>query len=494
MRLPLSFHQLCLAASLPILARAATCGTTTINSQEDARAARTACANITGDLVLGGGAGGEIVLDGITNIAGSLQNDGDSAITSVSSSTLVSIGVNATFRGLGSLQNIAFPNLTTVGTLVQDSDRVANGSVVLEDLPALATTNFQNLANLGEYRAISLPKWAEDECGPYRGDAQPGRGPSIIEVRDVALNSSDGLCILYAETNVDSITISGYAQPTIRLNQNSTQRISITSDGSGSVDFNTAHVGTANITGVKSLAVRVLTDNTIGSLRVQNSTFEYIDQYLRDYHPIRALAIDGNPNLDRFPYYAPSWFDWTVVPRDSGPIYDSIELRGVPALYLHPNSTHLTDDTDVDGYLNNDWYNGYCTTGRACMANMTSVVIEGNVTNDFFEDFIFAFWSNASGRSFWSDAADKIDIRQHGRVWERFEVSSAAAGFDCARLDRLRGVGLFAGAYSCNGETAPVTRDAWAAAEAAAANSSSTVRMFVGWGWAALIAAVVIVL
>ncbi|KAI0537055.1 hypothetical protein GGR58DRAFT_527693 [Xylaria digitata] len=452
------------AVSLPVLARAAVCNTTIINSQEDAKAIRTACANITGDLVLGSEASREIILDGITNIFGSLRNDGDSAITSISSSTLSAIWVNATFRGLSSLQSITFPNLIAVGTLSQDRSILANGSVVLEDLPALETTSLESLTNLGEYRVIALPKWTEDECGPYERDNQTSRGPSAIEIRDVAFKGPHGPCVLSAQTNVDSITISGYTHPTISLYQNSTKSIAITGNG------------------ISSLTVNVLTENTIDELEVRNSTFEFIDQYLREYHPIRALVIDNNPNLTKFPNYELSWFDWTVVSPRSGPIYDTIELRGVPSLYLRPKSTHLTNDTNVDGYLNKDWYNGYCTTGSACMANMTSVIIDGNITNDFFEDFIFAFWSNASRKSFWSDAENKIDIRHHGRVWERFEINSTDPTFNCARMDRLRDVGLFPGEYSCNGKTVPVTRDAWAAA----AKESSATQLFIGWVWVAL--------
>ncbi|KAF2965811.1 hypothetical protein GQX73_g7769 [Xylaria multiplex] len=482
MRLLLSLHQLYLAVSLPVLARAAICNTIIINSQEDAKDTRTACTNITGDLVLGSEASGEIILDGITNIFGSLRNDGDSAITSISSSTLSAIWVNAAFQGLSSLQSIAFPNLITVGTPDQDRGIIANGSVVLEDLPALETTNLEGLTNIGEYHVIALPKWTEDECGLYERDIQTSQGPSVIEIRDVAFQGPYGPCVLITQTNVDSITISGYAHPTISLYQNSTKSISITGDGNSSVKLGTAFIGSAAISGTSSLTVDVVTKNAIDELEVRNSTFEFIDQYLREYHPIRALVIDNNPNLTKFPNYELSWFDWTVVSPEAGPIYDSIELRGVPSLYLHPNSTHLTNDTNVDGFLNKDWYNGYCTTGRACMANMTSVIIDGNITNDFFEDFIFAFWSNASRKSFWSDAENKIDIRYHGRVWERFEINSTDPTFNCARIDRLRDVGLFPGEYSCNGKTVPVTRDAWAAA----AKDSSATQLFIGWVWTAL--------
>ncbi|KAK7959940.1 uncharacterized protein PG986_004794 [Apiospora aurea] len=164
----------------------------------------------------------------------------------------------------------------------------------------------------------------------------------------------------------------------------------------------------------------------------------------------------------------------------------TLVLRDLLRTYLHPNTTHgdrYPDGGGIDSHGREEWVDGYCRTGGLeegwhhtnlrhdrCMADFETVAPEGNISNDFFEDFQFAFWGRGGDNfeTFRHEAraiGSQIDIWKHGRVAERFEVVWTDPGLNCSAMDELRGVALFPGVYSCNRRTAPVRRDAGAEAE-----------------------------
>ncbi|KAH9905917.1 hypothetical protein F4778DRAFT_727915 [Xylariomycetidae sp. FL2044] len=481
------FGKLLLIASLTPTILAADCDTVTL----DAKNAQTSCKSIAGDLVLADQADGEISLGDLEEIGGSLRSDGNSSITELSAPMLHTVKGNLTLQGLSSLRNISLPSLQDIGT-GNDAESWTDGSLTLEDLTVLETVILSEVRRIGELHAINLPQWEDARSFGYASDEDTDRvTPKVTEIRDVAVSN---LLYLYLydgqeqNDNARSITISGVDNvDSINISRNYTGRISIAGNGTTTAAIGGTHAGQVEIAGVGALS---LTGQTIDAITISDSSLVKLG--VGEQLDIAKLVIQNNANFTGFeraprswyddPRIANSWFDW-VAPVAAGggaylsnvPIARGLELYDLPALYLYPNTTHLQDDSDVDGSGNSNWYNGYCVSagyggksGR-CMGNMTTVVLNGNITNDFFEDFIYAFWSNVSVRSFWSSDSDyRADIRLHGRVTERFELNSTVPDFDCGRLDALRDVGLFAGEYSCNGNTAPITRDAWAAAASGA--------------------------
>jgi hypothetical protein len=104
---------------IPGIARAASCGSTTITSQIDADALNNACPTVTGDVTLATNATGNISLDGIRVINGNLASesctDNCFSLTSLSSSTLVSVSQNMSLISLSGLTSVSLPGLQVIG-------------------------------------------------------------------------------------------------------------------------------------------------------------------------------------------------------------------------------------------------------------------------------------------------------------------------------------------------------------------------------------------
>jgi hypothetical protein len=175
--------------------------TATINSQADATALAS-CSTISGSIVVGSTASGDISIDGPTEITGDLAVQNATEITSLSSSTIGTIGGTFTldtltllstlqfsalqtvetisWSALPNLGAITFPNgeittshITITNTFLSSLDGLATGVISTLDInnnPDLTSANFTitsitsslNLAANGKATAFSFPQlhWA----------------------------------------------------------------------------------------------------------------------------------------------------------------------------------------------------------------------------------------------------------------------------------------------------------------------------------------------
>ncbi|KAK6836986.1 GPI-anchored cell wall organization protein-domain-containing protein [Apiospora arundinis] len=491
---PLSRHNLLLAGFL-LLGGAVCdynpkhCDELIIHSQADVDNAigSKGCQVIDNDVVLASDATGEIALDGIDFISGALRNEKGSQVTAIRNEKIWEIDGDLLLRDMPKLQTVKFKELLTVGGWA--GFRSARGKVHFENLPALSELDLWELNILGEFHAINLPLLKNIA----QRDQTTGFSPCIIELRDIGMSRTSRLPMLYSQfttsTHVNSVMMSNSHRGAehgssdglkdIFITHNHTGNIDLALDGDAAVEIGSKYVDRATISGVSKLWVAGTSVEELvvrDSPRLTNISHSgVVNLDVQDCPAFERFGSGWGANLDSG--LGNSWFDWTAPTSllSHAVASRSLVLRNLTSMYLHPDTTHLKNATG------HDWSSGYCKYGgnfdpdfkdadprpsSRCMGNMTTVVLEGNITNDFFEDFLFAFWSRGVANSFWnSDAGKRIDIRGHGRVTERFEIASTDPSFNCTAMDELRDVGLFPGKYSCNGKTAPMTRDAWAEAE-----------------------------
>jgi hypothetical protein len=165
------------------LAAAASCGSSTIASQSDADVLNTACATVTGDVILASNAAGVVNFDGIQVIDGNLVSDSCSSncssFTSLSSSTLTSVSQNITFQNLPGLGSVSFPGLQNVG-----------GQFYLDSLPNLQNLSIHSLSSVGQFHLGFAAKLVSmDLIGMQK---VTGQDPSI-EVISIGLSALQGL-------------------------------------------------------------------------------------------------------------------------------------------------------------------------------------------------------------------------------------------------------------------------------------------------------------
>ncbi|KAK7993209.1 ash2-trithorax family protein [Apiospora arundinis] len=423
------------------------------------------CQVIDNDVVLASDATGEITLDGIDFISGALRNENGSQVTAIRNEKIWEIDGDLILRDMPKLQTVKFKDLLTVGGWA--GFRSARGKVHFENLPALSELNLWELNMLGEFHAINLPL-----KNIAQRDQTSGFSPRIIELRDIGMSRTSRLPMLYSQfttsTHVNSVMMSNSHRGAEHGSSDGLKDIFITHNHTGNIDLALRRRRRGRDR-FQELVVR-------DSPRLTNISHSgVVNLDVQDCPAFERFGSGWGANLDSG--LGNSWFDWTAPTSllSHAVASRSLVLRNLTSMYLHPDTTHLKNATG------HDWSPGYCKYGgnfdpdfkdaeprpsSRCMGNMTTVVLEGNITNDFFEDFLSAFWSRGVAKSFWSgDASKRIDIRGHGRVTERFEIASTDPGFNCTAMDELRDVGLFPGNYSCNGKTAPMTRDAWAEAE-----------------------------
>ncbi|KAK8096592.1 protein ecm33 [Apiospora kogelbergensis] len=447
------------------------CDSIIVHSQVDIDSAiGSGCSNIDGDVVLASDATGELSLDGINSIAGALRNENGSQVTAIRNQKIWQIDGQLILREMPKLETVSFRNLLAVGDWA--SYRTTVGQVAFENLGALSSLDLYELNILGEFHLVNLPLLKNFT---QRG-SEFGSRPRTIELRDIGVSNLMAMRLLNNDyrrsSQAESVTISSSSTAEhsnssppgglheIYISHNYTGRIDLDLDGDADVHITSNYVDRAAVSGARNLSIGA--SHAVGEL----------------VSSVANLDVQDCPAFERFRYIGNSWFDWTAP---TGRLADavasrSLVLRNLTSMYLHPDTTHRNNATDIDGAGHEVWSNGYCKYGgerdryyqdssTRCMGNLTSVVLEGNITNDFFEDFLFAFWSRGVAKSFFSDDAKaRTDIRWHGRVTERFEITSTDPSFNCTAMDELRDVGLFPGKYSCNGKTAPMSRDAWAEA------------------------------
>jgi len=104
--------------------------TATINSAADATALAS-CSTVTGDILIGTGASGIIAIDGPQQVTGDLICQDAGALTSLTSTSINSIGGNFTLQNLTLLSTLQFNALTEVGAI---------SWITLPALPSLTMT------------------------------------------------------------------------------------------------------------------------------------------------------------------------------------------------------------------------------------------------------------------------------------------------------------------------------------------------------------------
>ncbi|KAJ5355449.1 Protein ecm33 [Penicillium cataractarum] len=98
------------------VAFAASCGDTTISSQSDADGIAT-CTKIKGDVTISKSFSGSLSISGVESITGSIICNGGENVTDITAASLTSIGDAFDLEGLTRLTQLAFAELTTVGSI-----------------------------------------------------------------------------------------------------------------------------------------------------------------------------------------------------------------------------------------------------------------------------------------------------------------------------------------------------------------------------------------
>lgn len=308
-------------------------------------------------------------------------------MTNLSSSTLKRISGSLTIQNAAHLQAVYLPELRQVGKREPD-ETFSGGTITLEDLPELTQVRFESIRLVGGFRAIKLPKWKEitpawNSFWIASSETDGLRG--FLEIQDVGLKDLKKLRAINSETRTDGGTqlneITIRDNPNLRdlkVYYNYTKTLTIVGNGDLSLSLLPEYIDVANITGVRSLA-----PGTVAKLTARNNTFETLGS---PFTFISDLIIDDNANFKGFDHGGGSWIEWTAHNELAGAInyLTSIQLTRVPALNLAPNLPSLGEDvTYVDG---STWPETYCdrgTTAGVCMRNMSTVIIEGNVSNGF---------------------------------------------------------------------------------------------------------------
>lgn len=203
-------HGLLLASFLLLFGAASAdynpvgCGSRTVHSQADVDAAvgDRGCQNIDEDVVLASDATGDISLDGITTIGGSLRSENGSQVTALRNKQIWEISGDLLLWDMSKLQTLDFKNLLSVGRFKEV------GNVVLENLPVVAKIDLYELYGFYEFHAVQLPALQE-----FWQMQTPSHDSRVIEIRGVPLLVIDEALVLlhteYSDShNIDHFQIS----------------------------------------------------------------------------------------------------------------------------------------------------------------------------------------------------------------------------------------------------------------------------------------------
>jgi hypothetical protein len=119
------------------------CGDTTLENQSDADGLGS-CSTISGDITIKDTFSGDLALNGIKKIEGSLKGRGGENVTSLSADSLTDIGKNFTLTGFTGLSQLSFGKLGSIG------------AVYWEALPQLQSLDFgEGVTEIGDVSVIN---------------------------------------------------------------------------------------------------------------------------------------------------------------------------------------------------------------------------------------------------------------------------------------------------------------------------------------------------
>lgn len=269
------------------------CSSATLASQEDANAF-SGCSTISGNVVLATNAVGNIVLEGVQVIEGSLSTadcssgttSSCSGLLSLSSSTLSSMSNSLKLQSFSNLLNISFPQLLSTGPTFS-----------LDELSSLQTLTIPKLSSADSFFIRNTPKLTSLNLDVLTN-------VTSFYINNVALSA---LPLINSISNITSFTASGINNvSSIILNTTSIGLLDIQGNGTLRLGFleasnvnNTIHdsqvsaVETLNVSGCKSI---VFTNMTISAVNMtgNNITVSNLEQ-VRD---LQNIYFIDNPMLE----------------------------------------------------------------------------------------------------------------------------------------------------------------------------------------------------
>ncbi|KAK8062091.1 hypothetical protein PG997_014188 [Apiospora hydei] len=469
------------------------CDSLTIHSQADfnTTVGEKGCQVIDQDVVLASDATGDISLDGIDVIEGSLRCEDGSQVTALRHEGIWDIYGDLILRDMPKLQTVDFKNLLQMG------DRYGTptgGKVVLEDLPAGSSIDLSELAKLSEFHAVDLPRLnvlshkrytpslrRQHRRGPQHRPLGPGSRIAARRWRQYAKRRTAHSQRLPHRPRVGPQEARERRQrgqhghrPAQQLHRApepspwtaTRPSWSIPSRASGAhrcpacASSGSAAARPTSTSSSSATAAcprpSALTASAVSTCRAVRT--------LRGSRPTSSITPSSTVPRPRRGRWCCATCRACTCTRTRRTAIGGQQGRGGEGGVNSHGHDEWVDGCCRTGGLEEDWHHTNSRHDR-CMADFETVVLEENITNNFFEDFLFAFWGRGGGNfaTFWHEdqaIGSPIDIRKHGRVTERFEVTSTDMGFNCTAMDEMRGVGLFPGVYSYNWRTAPVRRDA----------------------------------
>jgi hypothetical protein len=348
-----------------------------ISSQQDATVLSSSCSTWNGDIsIIAADITGNITLDGLVTIQGSLYINGTGQVTGLSSQTLKTISGNLTIDSVPSLKSIELPALATVG-----------GPVRFSRLDSLVTVNLAALNAVDSLFLISLPRLPMVKI--FQGEAY-GTTMGLhnitnptdprVEIIDVGLTELGGLVDTY---DANALVISGVPQlnhatvftghiKTVQINGNGNLTFSLV-DISYQNGSRTAHplIETLNITGVKH--VNPCEASTVHEFIAINNTVQYLHF---DFFGLRRLEIRDNPDLKM------------LLPRNGADLsqweLSDVLITGNPLLQLTEFPVRSPDDDDLTKSGCLDVYSSrWKDTWKWYPFHMNTTVISANIDNTF---------------------------------------------------------------------------------------------------------------
>lgn len=192
----------------------------TIHSSTDA-AAISGCSTYHGDITIASDAAGEIALDGIQQLTGSLKCNNATQLTSITADQLNSIAGTWTLTGLTILANLGFNSLTNVANIEWIGLPALQGLNFPQGIQTAQTVYISN-TQLNSLSGIELQKVAAMDINnnPYLNIVNVNDLTNVTELLSFSANSQS-LTIsfpnLQAGTNMTFRNVSGVDIPSLSL-------------------------------------------------------------------------------------------------------------------------------------------------------------------------------------------------------------------------------------------------------------------------------------
>ena len=129
--------------------------TTTLNDAAAASSLASACPTFTGDIAIGTGVSGNLALNGMQELDGSLLINNVTELTAISSNSLVNITETLSLDALVILSTFSFTKLSSIGTLNLVALPAAQSLSFLQTLQQLSVIAIQN-TQLNSLEGFSL--------------------------------------------------------------------------------------------------------------------------------------------------------------------------------------------------------------------------------------------------------------------------------------------------------------------------------------------------